>query len=230
VSTPNASGSAFVGVSLDSDAFSRSWVRFALTHILARHADLEFVLADRLLTYNKLSRHGRLGMMLAFAATADRIDKRRNDIRQFLVSETARLSAADRERVAIRTWDDYADASLASLVRVLTIAHAGMIPFQQCVERVVRSHFATSGIQSPDDETAMRLCGAYVIEETAMIIRITELAGRSFDYYPDDQIELLQALYENRFEPFGLTVESLTGRPRARTFTRLCAPNGVSVS
>jgi len=33
-----------------------------------------------------------------------------------------------------------------------------------------------------------------VLEETAMVLRITELADRPFDYYPGRQIELLVRL------------------------------------
>ena len=208
-------------MSLDSDAFSREWLRLAIPHILSMHADLEFVLADRLLTYNKLSRRGREGTMLAFGATAERIKKRRNDIAQFLAREIAKLAPADRSRVEVKTWDDYADAQLAALVRILTIAHAGMQSVRECVDRVAGAHLGGLGKALTDDATAMRLCSAYVLEETAMVLRVTELAQRPFEYYPGRQIELLEALYADRFEAFGLTIESLTGRPRTRVFTDL---------
>jgi len=43
---------AFIGVSLDSRLFSRSLVRQALEHILARHERLLLLLAGELCLYN----------------------------------------------------------------------------------------------------------------------------------------------------------------------------------
>jgi N-acetyl-anhydromuramyl-L-alanine amidase AmpD len=60
-----------------------------------------------------------------------------------------------------------------------------------------------------------------VIEETAMIIRITELGARPFDYYPQAQIQTLERLYTDEFSPFGLTIDNLVGHPKTRVFNSL---------
>jgi hypothetical protein len=46
---------AFIGISLDSRAFTRPWVRFALRYILERHEHALLVLADELFVYTRMA-------------------------------------------------------------------------------------------------------------------------------------------------------------------------------
>ena len=213
--------SAFVGVSLDSNRFTRERVNFAIPHILSKHADLQFVLADRLLTYNKLlACHDGL-TRLDFSAATSRIEKRSGDINQFLSNEVSRLSKSDKSRVTIATWDDYCDHHHARIARTLAIAYSSIPEFRQCVRNDVETHLLGNGQSHIDRGITRRLCASYVLEETAMIMRITELSERPFDYYPGDQIETLESLYEDRFSSAGLTVDALVGHPKSRLFNAL---------
>ena len=53
-----------------------------------------------------------------------------------------------------------------------------------------------------------------------MIMSITE-RGRPFEYYPEMHIQTLTDLYGGRFTKFGLTVDGIIGRPKARIFRAL---------
>jgi hypothetical protein len=214
-------GPAFVGVSLDSTLFSRDWVRKAICYILSQHTSLEFVLGDRLLTFNKSTRQNIDGNRVIDLTDAEaRIAKRTGDFHQFLLSEVSRLSEGDRPRVLISKWNDHSDAQFANIARVLSIAYSSIRRFEQCVDRDVEAHlFSQIGSQDPP-EIHRRLCALYVIEETAMIIRITE-SGRPYEYYPQNHIYTLTELYEDRFADFGLTIEALVGHARTRIFSPL---------
>src|SRR5262249_54762594 len=93
--------SAFVGVSLDSSTFTREWIHLAIPHILSKHDDLQFVLADGLLTYNKLLARHEGVTRLDFSAAATRIEKRRGDVYRLLLHETSRLQQAERSCTSI---------------------------------------------------------------------------------------------------------------------------------
>jgi hypothetical protein len=212
---------AFVGVSLDSTLFSRDWVRKAICYILSQHVSLELVLGDRLLSFNKsvrLNVTGNVAIALAYAEA--RIAKRTNDIHQFLESEVSRLTEHERSRVHISRWDDYSDAMFVNIARVLTMAYSCAPQFQECVDRDVESHLLGQIESSLPQEIHKRLCSLYVIEETAMIIRITE-CGNPYEYYPQDHIYTLTELYDDAFADLGLSVEALVGHPRTRHFTPL---------
>ena len=213
--------SAFVGVSLDSNQFSRTWVRAAISYILARHSNVQFVLADQLLAYNKTACETNGNLVLDFSSATARALKRKGDIHQFFLSEVGRLPEADQLRVSVATWDDYADPSFSRIARSLLIGYSALPVFRSCVDHDVEAHFSMHLDHRVHPEVERRLCACYVLEETAMIIRITELAGKPFDYYPQDQIETLQRLYEDAFSSVGLTIDSLIGRRRSRIFTPL---------
>ncbi len=217
--------SAFVGVSLDSNQFSRTWVRGAISHILSKHADLQFVLADRLLTYNKTIHRDNGSSTLDFLSASERIEKRKKDIFQFLTSEISRLPGEDRPRVHVATWDDYSDVYYANLSRALRIAYIALPAFRLCVEYDVEAHLIKHVGRHDEGEIDRSLCASYVLDETAMIIRVTELAKKPFDYYPQEQIETLQCLYEGRFSAIGLSVEGLLGHPKTRVFSALRLPD-----
>src|SRR5262249_634648 len=213
--------SAFVGVSLDSSTFTREWIQLAIPHILSKHDDLQFVLADGLLTYNKLLASHHVVTRLDFSAAANRIDKRRGDVYKLLLHETSRLQQAERSRISIATWDDYCDPNHASIARALAIAYSAIPEFRQCVRNDADAHLLNSFRGDHGIEISRRLCASYVLEETAMIIRITELSERPFDYYPGKQIQTLEWLYEDRFADAGLTVEALIGHAKTRRFNAL---------
>jgi hypothetical protein len=59
-----------------------------------------------------------------------------------------------------------------------------------------------------------------VIEETAMIIRITE-DGDPYEFYPQQHIHTLTEMYADTFVDAGLTVERLTGHVKTRIFSVL---------
>jgi hypothetical protein len=219
---------AFVGVSLDSDEFTREWVRQAISYILSKHSRVVFVLADRLLGFNKDAGPDETGnMVLNLETAAAKIAKRRNDVQLFLKSEVSRLEESDRRRASIAAWDEYADAEFANIERILKIAYAALPRFRECVDRDVEAHLAQQGEWRIPQEVYRRLCALYVVEETAMIIRITE-DGNPYEYYPHSYIHTLRDVYDDRFADLGLTVESLVGHPRTRVFTPLQFSSSLS--
>jgi tRNA-dependent cyclodipeptide synthase len=221
-------GSAFVGVSLDSADFSRDWIRDAITHILGKHPSLLFVLADRLLAYNKSAHESGAVTALDLEQAARRINQRREDITRFISSEVARLGEHDRTRVQIARWDEFSDYRYANLLRNLRIAFATLEEFRLCVKSTADRHLQrrTSSDLRPK-ETELDLCISYVLDETAMSISVTELGGRPYEYYPEMQIDVLAQLYQGRFSHLGLSVEKLTGKPQGRVFTCLNPARGA---
>jgi tRNA-dependent cyclodipeptide synthase len=214
--------SAFVGVSLDSTDFSREWIRDAIAHILGRHPTLLFVLADRLLAYNKSANYSAAIITLDLQHAAKRINQRRQDVARFISSEVARLAPQDHARVQIARWDEYSDYQYANVLRNLRIALATLEEFRRCVESTASSHLRRRTFNDvPSTQAELQLCVSYVLDETAMSIRITELGGRPYEYYPEMQIDVLRYLYEDRFSRFGLSIENLTNQARARVFTCL---------
>jgi hypothetical protein len=122
--------------------------------------------------------------------------------------------------VAISRWDDHSDAQFVNIARVLTIAYSTLKRFQQCVDHDVEAHLINRTESPHSSDLHKRLCVLYVIEETAMIIRITE-SGKPFEYYPQQHIYTLTEIYNDSFADLGLTVESLVGHARTRYFTPL---------
>jgi hypothetical protein len=212
---------AFVGVSLDSDLFTRSWVRFALDFILRRHVDVLFVLGDRLLVYNKaLVRSANLGTSLSKSDADSRIEKRSSDIMKFLEGEISLLPQMDRIRVKVSRWQEQQGAEFTEIHRFLRIAYFAFDEFRSCVDSDVRQHLSRVIDSEFDPLLRAELCAQYVLEETAMIMSITE-KQRPYEYYPESHIRTLTELYSGRFARFGLTVEELLGRPKARVFSPL---------
>ncbi|HEY6768956.1 MAG TPA: tRNA-dependent cyclodipeptide synthase [Candidatus Sulfotelmatobacter sp.] len=210
--------SAFVGVSLDSASFSREWVRAALHHLLSQHDSLLLVLADQLLAYNKTAVLTVSPARIDLETAKVKIDQRCNDISTFLRKEIAFLDKGDRERVHIARWEDFSDASYSKMLRELRIAYSAIEEFRCCVDHDASFHFERHLGNSRNADRHHELCVSYVLDETAMDIRITELAGYSFEYYPEDHIRTLTHLYEDRFANFGLTVSKLVGQSAKRVF------------
>lgn len=212
---------SLVGVSLDSEHFTRLWLRYALSYLLSKHENALFLLADGLLSYNKFP-VGQAGTSAVdFLNGSLRIRKRREDVRQFLMSEIKRLPEADRSRVRVGDWQDFCDFAFVDVFRKLQIAYSTLPRFRACVHNDVENHLRAIQGNGFGVDSRQSLSALYVLEETAMIIRVTELTGRPFDYYPEDQIATLRCVYEDRFASDGLTVEGLTGRPKLRTFRPL---------
>ncbi len=215
-----AEHSAIIGVSLDSRSFTRAWVRFAISHTLSRHKDVELLLGDRLLLYNKAVHEAGSQNVVDLQAAAERIAKRKADLASLIESEINRLPAEHRRRVRISSWVDYSDVAFQDILRNLHICYVALAAFSECVKRDVDVHFASSvEVSRPREHTF--LSRLYVLEETAMIIRITELAEKPFFYYPGDDIITLRSIYNDEFAGCGLSVPSLTGRPKSRVFTSL---------
>jgi hypothetical protein len=209
---------------LDSQEFTRQWVKFALSYTLLKHRDVELLLGDRLLLYNKTVQGEGPEYSVDFRLASTRRDKREEDVARFLQSEIDRLTGGDQRRVRIASWADYSDVVFEDIVRNLHISYIALLPFKDCVDRDVDAHFRANPNSSHPDLHRL-LSTLYVVEETAMIIRITELADRPFFYYPQDDINTLRALYNNEFAVSGLSVETLTGKPKTRVFTALPLPS-----
>ncbi len=213
--------SAFIGVSLDSAIFSREWIRTAFHHVLSQHDTLLLVLADQLLAYNKTAVLENSPTRIDLESARLRMDQRREDIAKFLKKEIALLTKLQRERVHVAAWGDYSDAAYADLHRKLRIAYSAVEAFRSCVDLDASSHFERYLNDSENRNSHHELCVSYVLDETAMDIRITELAGHPFEYYPEEHIRTLTSLYEDRFLEFGLSVPKLIDQTPQRVFRPL---------
>jgi hypothetical protein len=221
---------AFIGVSLDSDLFSREWIRGAIRQVLTRHSKLLFVLGDGLLAFNKSSRSTGLDeIVLDLAGAEQRITKRAGDVQHLLAGEVRRLDASEQNRIFIRTWADYSDAQFVPIARALDIAYATIAPFRECVDRDVEIHLSRQIQEHYPADIHRRLCALYVLEETAMIIRITE-AGYPHEYYPQQHIQTLTAIYAGKFNEHGLSIEKLVHHPRERVFRPLAVETDTAAS
>jgi hypothetical protein len=214
---------AFVGVSLDSREFPRSWVRYALPLLLGRHTHLLIVLANSLFTYTRSARfvHGAAVLQLAdAAAAAARLCAER---RRFFAGEVQRLGGALAGRVRVIDWDAYSDPLYCALLRRLQIAWSALPEFRQLVQDEARAHVVRiHGV--PESAFFGEVGVAYLLDEVAMCIRIAELGDCSFEYHPGPELGILTAIYAGAFRARGLSIESLVGQPARRRFTPLYEP------
>jgi hypothetical protein len=213
---------AFIGVSLDSRLFSRSLVRGAMEHILARREKLLLLLAGELCLYN-FSLPRESGARLDLAAAAARVQSKEEEFRRFLLSEIRRLPPGDRARIELAGWGQYSDAAYAGLWRRLSIAFELVAPFRRRVVSLAEEHVS----RSREKLGVRRHAGAsarFILDEMAMCLRVAELGGWPYEYYPGREIAVIGELYAGRFASQGLSVESLIqARPR-RVFTPLPRP------
>jgi hypothetical protein len=222
-----ADHSALIGVSLDSQSFTRDWVKFALSYTLSKNKDVELFLGDRLLLYNKTVQDSGPESSVDFHLANTRREKRKQDVTLFLQSEIKPLPIGDQRRIKITSWADYSDVLFEDIARNLHICYTALPAFRNCVDLDVDVHFE-SNPHSTRPKAHRFLSSLYVVEETAMIIRITELADKPFFYYPAGDINTLRSLYDDEFSGHGLSVENLTGKPKSRVFTALPLPVSVT--
>ena len=219
-SNPPRPNRAFIGISLDSKGFSRIWVREALKLILKKHDQLLIVIADDLFWYTR-SLHQKDGEnRLALEECKSRIAKRRGEAMRFLSSEINKLSCEDQEKIEIRSWNYFADGSYADLLRKLKIAFLGLPDFNSSVKSVASRH-AHKITSFTAHDIATDACTEFLLDETAMCVRITEIEGYCNEYYPGEDIAVLGNLYAGEWAHLGLDVGALTGAPSKRIFTNL---------
>lgn len=211
-------GKAFIGVSLDSQLFSRTWVRYALKFVFQKHHSLLFLLADDLLRYTRTAQVISGKAILKIPETSQLVNRKRIEVQRFLHSEVKRLDSNSQAQILIKSWNSFADSSYVQILRHLQIAYATIVPFQQCVNDVALDHinktFAKFRFPNP-----LQTSVAFLLDEVAMCLKITEMDEFSFEYYPTQQIDILTQLYSDKFTFYGLSVESLTGKnKRSRRF------------
>lgn len=206
-------GKAFIGVSLDTKLFSRAWVRSALDFVLGRHHSLLFLLADDLLRYTRTAQTISGKTIFNISQTSHLVDSRRLEFEKFLTSEVKRLDKQSQTRILIKPWHSFTDNSYVQILRHLQIAYSTLLPFQQVVNDVALKHMekAFANLHFPN---SLQTGIAFLLDEVAMCLRITELDQFSYEYYPTNQTDILTQLYSNKFTQQGLTVESLTGKPK----------------
>ena len=100
---------AFIGVSLDSKAFTRPWVRLALAQLVANYSSVLVLLADELLLYTRTARSNQGDVVLDYHNAGDFMHRRSREMARFMESEVLRLPPVMRERVSIKTWSDFSD-------------------------------------------------------------------------------------------------------------------------
>lgn len=214
-------GKAFIGVSLDSKLFSRTWVRFAIDFILERHHCLLFLLADDLLRYTRTAQVISNKTVLKIAETSNLINNRRLEFEKFLISEVNRIDKHSQTRILIKSWRSFTDNSYVNILRNLQIAYATLIPFQQCVNDVALKHIEKN-LTKLHFQSSLKASTAFLLDEVAMCLRITEIDQFQYEYYPTNQIDIITELYADKFVQYGLSIEALTGKTeRSRKFNIL---------
>jgi len=211
---------ALVGCSLDSNLFTGSWIGSALSYILSRHPGVLFLIADDLLHYTRSQRMRRAAAKVDFGASSLIIRRRSDEFERTLAASAGRLAEIDKSRVEVKRWREFADASFVELYRRMLIACWTVRPFRECVESMAREHI----FRRTDQDKILGVVGAsttYVLEEVAMCLRVTEVAGYSHEYYPAPEARVLTELYSGRFDQYGLSVRDLVGKDPARQFTVL---------
>jgi hypothetical protein len=198
-------------------------MRYAISYTLSRHKDVELLLGDRLLFYNKTVQNDSSQSVVEFQRAAERIAKRKADVSALIESEIKRLPIDCQRRVRVSSWVDNSDIAFGDILRKLHICYVALTAFGECVDQDVKIHFASNlEVDRPTDHTY--LSSLYILEETAMIIRITELADKPFFCYPGDDFITLHSIYDEKFTLCGLSVFNLTGRPKSRIFRSLLLP------
>jgi tRNA-dependent cyclodipeptide synthase len=211
---------AFIGVSFDSKSFSREWVRSAMAWILEHHGSLLIVMADDLFYYTRTASDKDGSLFTDFVGATARVDSRRSEVEAFFCSEVDHLSAGDAGRVRIAKWGNFSDHHYSRILRFLRIAFEVIPDFQALVCELASVH-ARKTPQAVDFSRMVRLCVDFLLDEAAMCLRITELAGFCFEYYPGNDIPLLSELCAGRWAQSGLSVEALLGVKSKRRFTNL---------
>jgi tRNA-dependent cyclodipeptide synthase len=211
---------AFVGISLDSKSFSRAWVRGALSLLASKHQQVLMVFADELFVYTRAAHPSngrtRLELTKARAAAAALADERM----RFFRREVDRLGAASAANFRLAHWRDFSDDVYATLWRQLWLAYSTLDEFRRQVDHVAIKHTAKA-IQGDQTPNHARVSAAYILDEIAMCIRVTEVEGFASEYHPSADLPVATALYAGEFAADGLSVQELTGKPPHRTFTIL---------
>lgn len=214
---------AFVGVSLDSKAFTRLWVRDALVHLCAHYDQVIVVLADELFAYTRATELQGDRTIVHFPSSREAANRLSEERMRFFQRERKRLPAQDAMRVQILQWKDYSDATYASLWRQLWTAYFVLDRFRDVVHKAASRH-TLRAIQGEQTPAHAEVSAAYLLDEMAMCLRITEVEGYSAEYHPGADLSVLRDLYAGAFADLGLTVESLVGHAPRRTFTVIGHP------
>ncbi len=220
-------GNAFIGVSLGSRHFTREWILGAFEYILDRHDQLAVMLADEIWLYTRLADHNSdILFQLGFARA--RMERVSQQMAQLFNSCRARLPDQQRNRVKILRWSDYSDAQYAKLLQSFRLAAAYLPRFSASVEATADRHVGKLDLTGPAAFGARTASRDYVLDEMAMCLRMTEVAGFTAEYYPGEDLTTLRDLYADCFVGYGLTTEALIGRARRRVFNRLDIGNGTA--
>jgi len=182
------------------------------------------VLADDLLKFSRTAIPQRGSVVLDFEAAESYTVKRRQEVAQFFESEILHLPVETRKSVRLGYWSLFADAKFNELSRKLRIAYEAVACFRSAIDSVASAHGERQKSAGLDMKTLANLNASYIIEESAMCMRITEIEGYTDEYHPSDDLPVMPHLYAGAFADFGLTVQAVTGVQPRRNFSILRAP------
>lgn len=204
---------AFIGISLDSKKFTRTWIAGAIAHALGRHDRLKLVVADDLLTYTRTTLRRNAHVVLDIDAVRRRCERRYTDMTVFLRRSIDRLPAQMAARVSVTRFRECVSPDYSSIHRFLLIAYHSASKFEASVSDTAAAHRPIEGND--------RLNALFLLDEMAMCIALGELGGYRHEYSPYEQIRPLQELYAGAFVDEGLSVQALTGAEPRREFATL---------
>lgn len=211
----NSMENAFIGFSLDSKLFTRAWLRQFVPYILDRHNSLLINIADDLFLYTRCSQNMS---QINFQDGELRTKKLLEERRAFIKSELERLGKDYCQRINLCGWSAFADSSYSGLLRKFRIAFETLPYFRSCIIEAAQAH----KVEQMPTEMATNLNVAYLLDEIAMCIRITEIGDFPCEYHPSNTLPVLEMLYSGRFADDGLSVTTLTDKSTVkRSFTVL---------
>jgi tRNA-dependent cyclodipeptide synthase len=215
----NVRAKAFIGVSLDGSHFSREWVRSTLDRLSADYKQVLILFADDVLKFTRTAVIKRDSIELDFVRADSQVLSRYQETKRFFESELKFISRGKSNRtVEFSRWRDWTDSDFNDLHRKLRIAYETIPFFHFSVDEVAQRHLSSQKGLGLDSEVLLNLNVGYILEESAMCLRMTEIEGYSDEYHPVSDLPLMPELYSGAFSEFGLTVEALTGSPARRHF------------
>lgn len=212
---------AFIGVSLDSTYFSRAWVRNALNLLSKKYKSVLIILADDVLKFTRTATTVNDSVVLDFATAESYVIKRRQEVSRFFDSEISKLSTETKSIVKIGQWSLFIDENFFEFHRKLRIAYETVTSFRIAVDAIARKHAELQKSTGLDKKMLANLNTNYIIEESAMCLRITEIEGYADEFHPSDDLPVMPQLYSGAFADYGLTVKSITGVQPRRNFSIL---------
>jgi hypothetical protein len=198
-------GPALFPISLSNQAFGTEAVLPMLQHLLSRHDEVIFLIADQLQVYNKALRLQDgvpLKEIVSNFGDQTYLNQRNRWVSRLLQKMPDRLEDL---RWRVLGVDNIADNRCFSIFRNVMLAYYGVKEFRSDIQAAAKLHAMARGDRFPLLHRELLSTG-YLLEEIALSIRIHVLEEIDYEYYLGDQSLPIIKLYSEKYEfsPFDL--------------------------